>query len=379
MTELGQIGTLSPQEPTTGRRSWAPGRWHTDNVSVFPTAHELYEDVPRLFREHIVPGHLPPEPLLHAGDTVVTLGSCFAQELRTVLEQAQFSAGSFWIPSGLNNTFAILDFLSWCVTGEGTATAYRYERADGGEIGTWTPLEERERYLGHLRDAGAFVFTIGLAEVWTDKLTGGVFWRGVPERIYEEDRHVFRLSTVEENETNLTRSIELIRSVNANAPIVLTLSPVPLQATFRDISCVTADCVSKSVLRVALDRVMSVPRERLYYWPSFELVRWAGAAFDWRAYGSDARHVDRYLVHCIVDSFAEAFYGPELAAELRSRLNAAGRRPTQPHRLRIAGHRLRRFPAKASARARRAPNRLGRELRAFATRVAGGGPPSATT
>ncbi len=366
MGDRGQIGTLSPQEPSSGRRSWATHRWHKMNVQFFPTAHELYEDVPRLFREHILPGHLPAAPLLGEDDSVVTLGSCFAQELRKVLEDADFAAGSFWIPSGLNNTFAILDFISWCVTGDGTSGAYRYDTDDEGEIRAWTPRDERQRYLAHFREAGAFVFTLGLAEVWTDKNTGGVFWRGVPERIFEEGRHVFRLSTVEENEENLLRCIDLVRSVNPHAPIVLTLSPVPLQATFRDISCVTADCVSKSVLRVALDHVMTRRPEGVYYWPSFELVRWAGAAFDWRAYGADARHVDRYLVQCIVDAFADAFYGPDLAEELRRRRAAVGRPAAQPHRSRIVAHRARRFPGRALARARRAPNRLRRELRALA-------------
>jgi len=84
-----------------------------------------------------------------------------------------------------------------------------------------------------------------------------VFWRGVPKDVYDEKRHVFRLTTVDENADNLTRLVEVVRQVNPTAPIILTLSPVPLLATFREISCLTADCVSKSVLRVALDQVMS--------------------------------------------------------------------------------------------------------------------------
>jgi hypothetical protein len=332
-------------------------------VDVFPTEHELYDDIPRLFRNHILPGYLPPKPLLRRDDNVITLGSCFAQELRRMLETAEFSSGNFWIPSGLNNTFAILDFVSWCVTGEETSAAYRYERSGEGEIRQWRPDEERDRYLEYMQAAGAFVFTIGLAEVWCDSLTGGVFWRGVPAQIFEEGRHVFRLSTVEENQENITRTIELIRSVNQRAPIVLTLSPVPLQATFRPVSCMTADCVSKSILRVALDQVLETTPEGTYYWPSFELVKWAGSTLDWRAYGPDARHVDRYLVFCIVDAFAEAFYGPDLAAELRQRLRAAGEQPTQPHALRIRAERARRLPGKARARTARAPNRLRREIR----------------
>jgi hypothetical protein len=250
------------------------------------------------------------------------MGSCFAQELRDHLSERGFASGNFWIPSGLNNTFAILDFISWCVTGSDTGAGFRYDRFDDGRIRQWLPQEKRDRYERHLREAGAFVFTFGLAEVWQDAETGGVFWRGIPEKIFDADRHVFRLTTVEENEQNIVRLVELIRSVNPDAPIVLTLSPVPLMATFRGQSCVTADAISKSVLRVAIDLVASRGLPGVYYWPSFEVVRWAGGHLPYPAYGVPdrrARHVTRYLVAEIIDAFVEAFYTPAAVARLRAR------------------------------------------------------------
>jgi hypothetical protein len=324
--EVGRIGLAGPDEV----HGWGRHRWHTDDVRLFPDAFPDYDDVPRLFREHILPGHAPEAPLLVEGDNVVTLGSCFAQELREVLELARFGSNSFWVPSGLNNTYALLDFVSWTVTGSATHRAYRYERGEGGEIGEWRPGDDRETFERHFREAGAFVFTIGLAEVWTDRENGRVFWRGVPEHVYDAGRHEFRLTTVAENEENLREIVRLIHSVNPRAPIVLTLSPVPLLATFRDQSCMTADCVSKSVLRVALDNVMAARPENVYYWPSFELVRWAGSALDWRAWGIDARHAHRYLVQVIVNQFVESFYGPALAARLR----ADAHQLSPPHRVR---------------------------------------------
>src|SRR5262249_38642029 len=161
------------------------------------------------------------------------------------LSRGGFSADTFWIPEGLNNSYAILDFVSWCVTGAETGRGHRYDTDATGKIKQWTPEHTQELVLGHLRGAGAFVFTLGLAEVWEDRATGAVFWRGVPQDIFDPDRHFFRPTSVEENEENIAATIELIRT-ESDAPIVLTLSPVPLNATFRDISCLTADCVSKS-------------------------------------------------------------------------------------------------------------------------------------
>ena len=44
----------------------------------------------------------------------------------------------------------------------------------GGEIKEWTPEHKRKAYADAFASAGAFVFTIGLAEVWQDRETGGV-------------------------------------------------------------------------------------------------------------------------------------------------------------------------------------------------------------
>ena len=233
----------------------------------------------------MITGWAPKEPLLGIDDSVYTLGSCFARELLRYLTKAGVSSKRVWIPSGLNNSFAILDFFSWCATGQETGRGFRYDRLETGEIVEWKPEGERQAYADEFAKAGAFVFTFGLAEVWEDKETGGVFWRGVPEEIFDADRHVFRLSSVEENTANIRQIIEHCRAMNPDAPVVLTLSPVPLMATFRDVSCITADAVSKSVLRVALDQVMRDGREGVYYWPSYEVVKWVGPHLDWPAYG----------------------------------------------------------------------------------------------
>jgi GSCFA family len=328
----GRLGSMAAKRRRE-RYWWGANRWHQDaGVFRFPDDRRMFaRDLPKLIREQILPGHVPAEPLLESGDSVVTMGSCFAQELRDHLSARGFASGNFWIPSGLNNTFAILDFISWCVTGSDSGAGFRYDRFDDGEIRHWLPEGKRDRYDRHLREAGAFVFTFGLAEVWQDRETGGVFWRGIPEKIFDADRHVFRLTTVEENEQNIVRLVELIRSVNPDAPIVLTLSPVPLMATFRGQSCVTADAVSKSVLRVAVDLVAQRRLPGVWYWPSFEVVRWAGGHLPYPAYGVPdrrARHVTRYLVAEIIDAFVEAFYTPAAVAQLRAQ--NAGKRAVDP-------------------------------------------------
>jgi hypothetical protein len=326
-TDEPELGHLAAEHVRSPRYTWTQGRsWEQSGARLFPPSQDLFDgDLSELIREWVLPGHAPPAGMLELDDRVVTLGSCFARELRNHLAAAGIGGGNVWIPSGLNNTFAILDFISWCVTGRQTGRGYRYDRDDEGKIREWTPEWERERCVQALADAGAFVFTLGLAEVWQDRETGAVFWRGVPKDVYRADRHVFRLTSVEENEANIVEIVDLVRSVNRAAPIVITLSPVPLRATFRDVSCLTADSVSKSVLRVAIDQAMGRGLENVWYWPSFEIVRWVGAHVPWRAFGEDEgkpRDVNRRLVSTIIDVFLEAFFTPDALARLRERLAA---------------------------------------------------------
>jgi hypothetical protein len=327
--------TLAPLEYRTSKRSFARHRWHVENVKPFPDDVRVFDDIPRLFDDYLLPGLAPEQPLLKETDSVITLGSCFAVELREFLDSAGFSSTTFFVPTGLNNTFALVDFISWCVTGEISSRGYRYERGTDGVISEWMPEVERLDYERQLREAGCFVFTLGLSEVWEDRETGKVFWRGVPEEIFDASRHVFRLSTVDENEANIRRLVELLRQVSPDAPIVLTLSPVPLQATFRDVQCIVADAVSKSVLRVALDNVMRDAQPNVYYWPSFELVRWSGGWYDHRSSLSYApRHPERFIVYTIVSTFVRVFYGDESAVRFNERLAAVGKVAKRPYETR---------------------------------------------
>jgi len=325
---VGRIDGPAPSK--SANRVWVKGgrknAWYMPPSNVYPLDQNLFvNDLPRVIREYVLPGHAPARPMLDETQSVLTVGSCFAGELRRFLSLAGVDASRFLIPPGLNNTFAILDFFSWCATGHHTGAGFRYERVASGEIRQWVPEAKRQSYAKVFSEAGAFVFTIGLAEVWQDRETGGVFWRGIPDEIFDADRHVFRLTTVEENARNLRAIVDVIRELNPKAPIVFTLSPVPLMATFRDISCLTADCVSKSVLRVALDHVMSQGCSGVYYWPSFEIVKWVGANLPWSTYGrkGKARAIDRGIVRQIMDEFVSAFYTPQARELIQSRVRDA--------------------------------------------------------
>jgi hypothetical protein len=132
-------------------------------------------------------------------------------------------------------------------------------------------------------------------------VTGGVLWRAVPRDKYDPARHRFRVSSVEENRANIRVIYDLIRTYRPDAKVIFTLSPIPLVATFRPVSCITANSVSKGILRVALDDVLrDIGQEgHAFYWPSYEIVT---DIFDWQ-WMPDRRHVKVEVLDFIMTLF----------------------------------------------------------------------------
>ena len=68
--------------------------------------------------------------------------------------------------------------------------------------------------------ADVFITTVGLSDIWYDAPTGKVFWCAVPAAQHDPSRHRFRVSTVDENQANLTQ----IHRLNSTAPAHASLS-----------------------------------------------------------------------------------------------------------------------------------------------------------
>jgi hypothetical protein len=74
--------------------------------------------------------------------------------------------------------------------------------------------------------------------------------------------------------------VEALRRLSMFSRIIFTLSPIPLVYSGSDYPVVAADCLSKSSLRVAIDHVGQSGLKNLYYFPSFEILRWLAPMAD---------------------------------------------------------------------------------------------------
>ena len=308
---LAHVGSLNPAIATKADLAKVEP-WYFSKAmgSVFPKQSDFARKLDSDFvKKHVLKGYLPDQPLFTKDAKILTVGSCFAEELRNYFLARDLSSNVVFIPPGLNNTFALDNYFHWMLTGEDGDQAYWFDNAKAG--GTkWSPTQNREHLVSLMQNLDCIVVTVGLAEVWLDALTEKVFWRGVPRREFDPERHVCRVSTVEENQANLASLFRSLRALSPKAEVIFSLSPVPLKASQTGLSCITADSLSKATLRIALDAFLRSEQAGVRYWPSFEIVRWLGSHVENSLFGEDgnSRHVNRSAVELILEAFIDAFF-----------------------------------------------------------------------
>jgi GSCFA family len=147
-----------------------------------------------------------------------------------------------------------------------------------------------------------FVITLGVNEVWYFKSDGSVFsfspWRVAPGLIGH------KVLTVEENITDLQKMLDIWRAYNNKLKLIVTVSPVPLHATFRgdEQHVIVANMHSKAVLRVAAEEFVKRNKD-VYYFPSYEVV----TSCTKNPWDIDQRHVSREAVENVMLLFQKMY------------------------------------------------------------------------
>ena len=297
-------------------RSDAGGRTRAENSTWFRGENtNFHPPRPALLSERaaetwILDGWLPGAPIIDPSTQVTAFGSCFAQHIGEYLARRHYNVVSkdesnayvVTMGEGIVNTYALRGQFDWAIDGVAPTTElwhdYKAEKFGYDEAVRQTTREIFER-------TDVFILTLGLSEVWYDEPTGEVFWRAVPRKRYDPARHKFRVTTVAENAENLRAIHASIRKFRPNAHIVLTLSPIPLFATFRPVSCITANSVSKAILRAAIDELYREANDPLlHYWPSYEIVVDAFGPGKW---DDDGHHIKRPVLDYIMGLFESVY------------------------------------------------------------------------
>jgi hypothetical protein len=243
----------------------------------------------------------PPPFRIHETDRIATAGSCFAQHIARTLKQKGFryletetgpverNFGVFSARFGnLYTTRQLLQLfqrayglfepadLAWR-HGDRFVDPFRPQVEPDGYETVEDVLRDRDMHLAAVRrmfeDCDVFVFTLGLTEGWRSKVDGAVFplAPGVTGRPDDMQQYEFHNFTVAEMTADLQTFIAYLRTVNRDARLVFTVSPVPLVATYEPRHVLVSTIYSKSALRVVAEEITRSTANAAYY-PSYEII-----------------------------------------------------------------------------------------------------------
>ncbi len=344
-----------------------------DHVTLMETpsfrvhAHALRLEIPEIFEPHqLYPGSelrpiddirnddfiIDPEPGLITQDTRVSvIGSCFAVSFKQWLvvhgyNFCQFEDGPMAMMGSVRsgpifNTGLLRQLIEWAC--DGFDPEERYWPRDEWLFDPYRKMicwpdeasAEAERAAHFdavrrmLRESEVLIVTLGLSEVWRNRRDGCAFYLMPPPEVFDERRHEHALLSVDENAGNLERFYAAIRAANPDLRLVLTLSPVPLLATYQKRHAVVADTVSKALLRAAIDEFCRAHPEVVYF-PSYEI---ATRLPDW-PYTKDNRHI---RVRPVVDRVMATFIKHYGAIDRPAFPNNGGEGPSSNRTLEPSG------------------------------------------
>lgn len=275
---------------------------------------------------------LTPKFALRADDVFFCVGSCFARVIEYQLLYRGISAISLAlrgepseVPHLVNGmvskytTASMLNEMQWSLAGVPFPDDALVADGDGYRdlqlqhqpfpVSLGRARERRQNvtaYFGRLREATVVIVTLGLVEVWYDRLTE--LYLNVAPTYDMAHRHpgrfVVQVSDYAENRARLERICDIVEDHGRRGVrVVVTTSPVPLHRTFVGGDVLIANAYGKATLRaVAGDVARSRPN--VEYFPAYELVTMGDRA---SAYMEDQLHVSLSMQELVGATFLETF------------------------------------------------------------------------
>jgi len=249
-----------------------------------------------------------PKLVLTMDHKIATAGSCFAQHISRTLHKNGFNYyvsetapenitnaeernfGVFSARYGNIYTARQLIQLYDRAYGEFSPAENYWVRNDGKFVDPFRPQIEpegfnsvddldaaRKEHFASVRQLfetlDVFIFTLGLTESWRNKHDGAVYplAPGVVAGALNEEIHEFVNFTVADVVEDMNLFIKRLSQVNPNAKMLITVSPVPLIATYENRHVLVSTTYSKSVLRAAADEIVQ-KNVQCEYFPSYEII-----------------------------------------------------------------------------------------------------------
>jgi tetratricopeptide (TPR) repeat protein len=275
-------------------------------IGRYPETQVFLGDFQKLVKDHIAVNLKSEEKFITKNTRFFTMGSCFARNLSRNLVNSGYVSHHMEISEYINTTFANRVFVDWLSDRE-ISDAIR-DRI----VSLLPPGWSKENSLQIIKSSDVFILTLGVAPAFFDRASGDFVLprsTALNSRVLAE-KYRFRTTSVQENVDNVRYVLDFVRKISPRIKFVVTVSPVPLVASFEYESAVQADCLSKSTMRlVAHEVVNNSGISNILYWPSFEVFRWAGshASNYYAADDGAAWHVSEEKVAGTINAFIEMF------------------------------------------------------------------------
>jgi hypothetical protein len=271
-------------------------------IGKYPLDEVFKGDLDVLIKEHIACNLVDKNKIIDKETIFFTMGSCFARNIAVSLIKSGFNANHMEISEYINSTYANRALVNYLLG---------IEQKDeiNKRIEQLLPAGFKKNDINvKISQSNIFILTLGVAPAFFDAQTGEFVLpspNSLNTRVLAE-KYTFRTTSVQENIENVKYLIDFIRNISPKINIVITVSPVPLLASFEFESCVQADCLSKSTMRlVAHEIVNNSGYDNITYFPSFEIFRWGGSNYS-NFYAADdgaAWHVSEDKVDSTVKAF----------------------------------------------------------------------------
>jgi hypothetical protein len=250
--------------------------------------------------------------------SIMTMGSCFAQHLSQWLIKNQFNLllreqdsyqGGGMFSANYGNVYTVQQAhqLFDRAFGLYRANDELYIDENGSffdplrpadtPIGLRSKQEVLDNRLTHesivkelFLSADVLVFTLGLTEAWLRSSDGAILpiAPGVIAGEYDENLYEFHNYSYQETYLSLSKLLIKLNEVNPRCEVLLTVSPVPLAATYETKHVSVSSMASKSILRAVVEQTI---KEFTYveYFPSYKIFFTPGIGAGYFDY--DARHI----------------------------------------------------------------------------------------
>ncbi|MCJ2087484.1 GSCFA domain-containing protein [Methylobacterium sp. E-005] len=267
---------------------------------------------------------------LNPGETVFTIGSCFARAIEPRFASLGFDVpvASFTVPQSefpwpaphlLNeyNAGTIFQRIDSVYGSFSYSDSAGIERSADGYLDLFLHINQRpinmDRLLrrrkeifdlyNSIKRSSALIITLGLTECWFDE-ESRCYLNKAPSRssvVNQPGRFLFHRMDYNDVVMRLCQSIDLMNSFGKKK-ILLTVSPVPVEATFTLQDAIIANYQSKSTLRAAAQTIYE-RFDNVEYFPSYEIAASGGCG----SFAGDNVHVTQETVDLIMSVLSQSF------------------------------------------------------------------------